>query len=86
MPRSKSVLVGMEITVAGSSHNCRFNDSHRITKGMYRLTIKEDRAKLNYCLSCAKVFLASGLVRLQELERRVGQLHPSQPVESSTER
>jgi hypothetical protein len=64
----------MEITVAGSSHNCRYNDGHRIRKGMRRLTIKEDRAKLNYCLACAKAFLAQGLLRLQELQGQVDTL------------
>lgn len=64
----------MEITVAGSSHNCRFNDGHRIKKGMRRLTIREDRAKLNYCLACAKVFLAEGATRLKDLQRQVDQL------------
>lgn len=83
MPRGKSVLVSMEITVAGSSHNCRFNESHRIRKGMHRLTIKEDRAQLNYCLSCAKAFFAHGLARLQELERCVGQLHASESGDST---
>lgn len=81
MPRGKSVLVSMEITVAGSSHNCRFSDGHRIQKGMHRLTIKEDRAKLNYCLSCARAFLAQGLMRLRELESQVDQLLTSQPID-----
>lgn len=81
MPRGKSVLVSMEITVAGSSHNCRFNDGHRITKGTHRLTIKEDRARLNYCLKCAKDFLVQGLARLQELESQVDLLRVNEPVD-----
>lgn len=80
----KSVLVSMEITVAGSSHNCRFNDRHRIRKGMRRLTIKEDRARLNYCLNCAKSFLAQGLLRLHELQGDVDKLL-SEAVEPSPE-
>jgi len=64
----------MEISVAGASHNCRFNDTHRIQKGMSRLTIKEDRAKLNYCLACAKHFLDLGQQRLQELQADVDRL------------
>ena len=64
----------MEMTVAGSSHNCRFNDDHRIQKGMSRLTIREDRAKLNYCLKCAQAFLAQGLVRLEEIQGQVDEL------------
>lgn len=74
MPRAKSVLASMEITVAGSSHNCRFNDGHRIQKGMSRLTIKEDRTKLNYCLECAQLFLVQGSERLQQLRSEVERL------------
>jgi hypothetical protein len=64
----------MEITIAGSSHNCRFNGGHRIQKGMHRLTIKEDRTKLNYCLTCAKLFLVDGVARLQQLQSAVDRL------------
>lgn len=71
MPRSKSVLVSMEVTVAGSSHNCRFNDGHRIHKGEWRLTIKEDGSSRHYCLSCARAFLAKGLERLRVLQTEV---------------
>ena len=71
MPRGKSVLVSMDITVAGSSHNCQFNAAHRIRKGERRLTIKEDGSPLNYCLPCARAFLAKGLERLRELQAQV---------------
>lgn len=37
----KSVVASMEITTARSSHNCRFNKTHRIHMGDARLTIKE---------------------------------------------
>lgn len=74
MARAKSVLVTMEITVAGSSHNCRFNDGHRIQKGVSRLTIKEDGSSLNYCLPCAKSFLAKGRERLEQLQAEVDKL------------
>jgi hypothetical protein len=60
MTFGKSVLVTMEVTVAGSSHNCRFNSEHRIKRGESRLTITEDRSKLNYCLPCAKKFWRRG--------------------------
>lgn len=74
MPRAKSVLASIEITIAGKSHNCRFNDGHRIQQGTSRLTITEDRSKLNYCLPCAKDFLAKGIERLQELQAEVDRL------------
>lgn len=70
----KSVVVSMEITVAERAHNCRFNDNHRISKGMSRLTIKEDRSELNYCLPCAKKFLAKGFARLTAVQAEVDAL------------
>ncbi len=76
MARAKSVLVSMEITIVGRSHDCRFNKKHRLEKGMSRLTIKEDGDEHHYCLTCAKVFLVQGAERLQallaEVERLVG--------------
>lgn len=74
MPRGKSVLVSMEVTTAGKSHNCRFNKAHRIAKGKSRLTIKEDRAKLHYCLECARRFVLDGLSRLQEYQTQLDNL------------
>lgn len=41
---------------------------------MHRLTIKEDRTKLNYCLKCAKDFLDKGLVSLRDFESKVHDL------------
>ena len=67
MPRPKSLLVSMEITVAGRAHNCRFNDNHRLEKGMSRLTIKDDGDEHHYCLACAHSFLTKDLKRLQSL-------------------
>jgi hypothetical protein len=63
----KSTLQSMELTVAGASHNCRFNKSHRIPKGAKRLTIKEDRSRLHYCLVCARKFLVHDLERMKTL-------------------
>ncbi|WP_036258247.1 hypothetical protein [Methylocapsa aurea] len=67
MPRPRSLIVSMEITVAGSSHNCRNNDSHRIAKGVKRLTIKSDGDKQHYCLGCAKGFLVKDVERLRAI-------------------
>lgn len=76
MPRPKSVLVSMEITTVGRAHDCRYNKSHRLEKGMSRLTIKEDGDEHHYCLPCAKTFLLQGTERLRtllvEVERLLG--------------
>ncbi len=67
MPRPKSLIVSMEITAAGRAHNCRQSGSHRIEKGVKRLTIKSDGDEHHYCLDCAKSFLAKDIERLQAL-------------------
>jgi hypothetical protein len=67
MPRPRSLIVSMEITVAGNSHNCRNNNSHRISKGMKRLTINSDGEKHHYCLVCARAFLVKDLDRMREV-------------------
>jgi hypothetical protein len=82
MARAKSVVVSMEITIARSSHNCRFNDGHRIQKGVSRLTIKEDGSVLNYCLPCAKSFLATGISRLQQMQAEVERLLQSADLDA----
>lgn len=66
MGRPKSLLVSMQITVAGKAHDCRFNGSHRITKGDRRLTITEDGDKHHYCLACAKRFMERDTERFRE--------------------
>ncbi|HZP32833.1 MAG TPA: hypothetical protein VFB23_05645 [Candidatus Acidoferrales bacterium] len=76
MPRPKSVLASMEITIAGRAHDCRYNKNHRLEKGMSRLTIKDDGDEHHYCLSCARAFLLQGNERLRvllsDVERLLG--------------
>ena len=67
MARPKSLLVSMEITVAGRAHDCRYNSAHRIIKGDRRLTITDDGDKHHYCLMCAKRFMERDTVRLNNL-------------------
>ena len=67
----KSLLVSMEITTAGRSHNCRYNKRHRIEKGMRRLTVKVDRNDHHYCLVCAKAFMAASTDRLASIRGEV---------------
>lgn len=70
MPRPKSVVISMEITMVGRAHDCRYNGRHRLEKGMRRL-IKENGDERHYCLSCAKIFLKQGIERLQGLLAKV---------------
>jgi hypothetical protein len=72
MGRPRSLLVSMEITAAGKSHNCRHNESHRIAMGARRLTISSDGDKHHYCLDCARGFLAKDIDRLKALLNEIG--------------
>ena len=75
MPPYKSLLVSMEITVAGAAHNCHFNKKHRLQKGDSRLTIYEKgRSPLNYCLNCARNFMEKDIGRLNSLFSEVHNL------------
>ena len=86
MSGRKSVLASMTITAAGNSHNCRANEAHRIPKGTKRLTIKEERAQLHYCLPCARIMLGRGLTALQTLYEAVDAelAKPSNDVERAS--
>ncbi len=67
MGRHRSLLVSMEVTVAGRAHDCRSNSSHRIAKGDRRLTITDDGDKHHYCLACASRFMERDAERLRDL-------------------
>lgn len=70
----KSLLVSMEITTAGRGHNCRYKKTHRIEKGNRRLTVRVDGDDHNYCLACAKLFMADSATRLEALKTEVDRL------------
>jgi hypothetical protein len=72
----KSLLASMEVTIAGREHGCRYNKRHRIVKGEKRLTVKVDGDDHNYCLACAKTFIASSSERLAALRAEVDGLLP----------
>lgn len=79
MARPKSLLVSMNITVAGNSHNCRHSDNHRILKGASRLTINTDDGPKHYCLKCADSFLMRDVERIQALLHSVKECLSSLP-------
>jgi len=72
MGRPKSFVSTLIVEQAINSHNCRFNHTHRITRGEARLTAKEGRAKLRYCASCAAAFMKADIEllhsKIKELE------------------
>ncbi len=84
MGRPKSFLSTLVVDHAVNSHNCRFNHSHRIRSGEARLTAKDGREKLRYCVPCAVAFMKADIEVLQskirELERASA---VAKPAESS---
>lgn len=57
----------MEFTTAVSAHQCGCNSSHRVEKGMPRLTIRRHDRLCHYCLSCARSLLEQGTRHLHLL-------------------
>jgi hypothetical protein len=75
----KSLLVSMSITTVGRAHRCRYNKLHQLAKGDKRLTVKVDGEPHNYCLVCAKVFLADSAKRLDLLRSELESLTGTVP-------
>jgi hypothetical protein len=73
MPRVRSVLLSLSVTVAGRAHQCRFNETHRIVKGDRRLTIKADGEEHHYCLACGRKMIGLGLERLHDFEAAIAE-------------
>lgn len=67
MARPKSLILNIEWTQAGRTHDCRHSKSHRIEKGDRRLTIRVDGDKHHYCMACGRCFLAADIKRLEAL-------------------
>jgi hypothetical protein len=88
MPSPKSLLRPISIDVAGNSHNCQHNESHRIQKGHRRLKIKRDGASPeHFCLKCALESVAHARERLVALEQEILTAMSGQPgVETSARR
>lgn len=64
---NKSLIKNVRITQAGAAHNCKSNKKHRLSKGEYRLTVKEGQTSSNYCLACGRKFIEGSIVRLNGL-------------------
>lgn len=67
MARRKSFLPRLEIDVAGASHNCQHDKTHRIHKGDRRLKVTEGRDVEHFCISCALDSLSKDVETLQAL-------------------
>ena len=67
MGRPKALILSMVVDRAGASHNCRFNEKHRIQKGALRLKVREGRSYLHYCPECGSRFLEAAIDQAEKL-------------------
>lgn len=71
MPRTKSIIIRVEIDVALKAHNCQANDNHRIEKGDSRLKVRNRRSWDHYCKECAQKILSKDVAHLMQLQNEI---------------
>lgn len=62
----KALTKRILIDIAERAHRCRSNKRHSIVRGNKRLKVIEGRAKLHYCVECAKKFLEADIKKLND--------------------
>lgn len=73
---NKSFVSTMFVDVAKRRHGCQHSQRHIIVKGQIRLSVKEGREVKNYCLECAKKFIAKDIENLSTI---LGELERAKP-------
>lgn len=63
----KALIKRISIDTAERAHRCRSNKNHLIARGDKRLKIIEGRAKMHYCIACAKKFIAIDTEKLNNI-------------------
>jgi hypothetical protein len=76
MPRTKSLVIRVEIDEAKIAHNCQANASHRIQRGSMRLKVRNGRSWNHYCILCAAAIIERDIAELQDLQRQVNLSKP----------
>lgn len=64
----KSLVVRVEVDVAGHAHNCQANAQHRIERGEIRLKVRNGRSWDHYCRACAEAILMRDIAKLTALQ------------------
>ncbi len=60
MPQVRSLLLGLDVRLAGKMSHCARNKAHVITKGQPRFVVRPPGAatgEKGYCLDCAEAML-----------------------------
>lgn len=81
---TKSLTITARLDVAKSSHDCRFNDKHRIKMGDVRLKVRNRRSWLHYCLPCARIIVERTQVKLSTLQSEIMDAIASSGLSSRT--
>jgi hypothetical protein len=71
VPRRKSLISSAEVTRVQRAHQCRHDDSHSLTKGDVRLTVKDEGGTFNYCASCGVAMVDEGINLLQRIRAKL---------------
>ncbi|MFP1799270.1 hypothetical protein [Lonsdalea quercina] len=75
MAKFKSLIVGAKFEVASRKTACKHDKKHVITKGEFRLSVKNStQGESYYCISCARDMLIQSLVKLEGLKSQLDSL------------
>lgn len=76
MAKFKSLIVSAEFEVASRKTICRHDKKHEITKGEFRLSVKNStQGKSYYCLSCAADMISLSQSKLDEIKKQLTSFH-----------
>lgn len=65
---TKSLITQVRVDIAGKSHNCQANRTHRVMMGEVRLKVRNGRSWDHYCRDCAINILARDIEKLTALQ------------------
>ena len=72
MPKLKSLVVSSKIEVASRKTCCKHNKQHVISKGEFRLSVKNPtQGESYYCIPCAKDMVEQSKAKLEDLEQQL---------------
>ncbi|MEI7341447.1 hypothetical protein WCT87_08155 [Pectobacterium brasiliense] len=75
MAKFKSLIVGAKFEVASRKTACKHDKNHVITKGEFRLSVKNPtQGESYYCISCARDMLIQSLIKLEGLKSQLDSL------------
>lgn len=75
MAKFKSLVVSAKIELASRKTSCKHNKQHVISKGEFRLSVKNStQGESYYCIPCARDMITQSKVKLESLERELNSL------------